>query len=71
MSTEIKVMKERDMQKVTAQQKIVQALVKTGVYVFLLVMALIVLFPFYWMLISSVKTLEEYRMSVPTFVHCL
>ncbi|MBO5098420.1 MAG: carbohydrate ABC transporter permease [Agathobacter sp.] len=60
-------MKERDMQKVTAQQKIVQALVKTGVYVFLLVMALIVLFPFYWMLISSVKTLEEYRMSVPTF----
>ena len=67
MSTEIKVMKERDMQKVTAQQKIVQALVKTGVYVFLLVMALIVLFPFYWMLISSVKTLEEYRMSVPTF----
>ena len=30
-------------------------------------MALIVLFPFYWMLISSVKTLEEYRMSVPTF----
>ena len=67
MSTEIKVMKERDMQKVTAQQKIVQALVKAGVYVFLLVMALIVLFPFYWMLISSVKTLEEYRMSVPTF----
>ena len=67
MSTEIKVMKERDMQKVTAQQKIVQALVKTGVYVFLLVMALIVLFPFYWMLISSVKTLEEFRMSVPTF----
>ena len=67
MSKEIKVMKERDMQKVTAQQKVVQALVKAGVYAFLLVMALIVLFPFYWMLISSVKTLEEYRMSVPTF----
>ena len=67
MSTEIKVMKERDMQKVTAQQKVAQALVKAGVYAFLLIMALIVLFPFYWMLISSVKTLEEYRMSVPTF----
>lgn len=67
MSTEIKVMKERDMQKVTAQQKIVQGLVKAGVYAFLLIMALIVLFPFYWMLISSVKTLEEYRLSIPTF----
>ena len=67
MSTEIKVMKERDMQKVTAQQKVAQVLVKVGVYTFLLIMALIVLFPFYWMLISSVKTLEEYRMSVPTF----
>jgi len=30
-------------------------------------MALIVLFPFYWMIISSLKTLDEYRMSVPTF----
>ena len=30
-------------------------------------MALIVLFPFYWMIISSLKTLEEYRLSVPTF----
>jgi multiple sugar transport system permease protein len=30
-------------------------------------MALIVLFPFYWMIISSLKTLEEYRRSVPTF----
>ena len=30
-------------------------------------MAIIVLFPFYWMIISSLKTLDEYRMSVPTF----
>ena len=61
------VMREKNMQQVSAQQKIVQAIVKIGVYAFLLVMALIVLFPFYWMLISSVKTLEEYRLSVPTF----
>ena len=59
MSKELRVMKERDMQKVTAQQKMVQALVKIGVYAFLLIMALIVLLPFYWMLISSVKSLEE------------
>ncbi|MBP3378824.1 MAG: carbohydrate ABC transporter permease [Clostridia bacterium] len=30
-------------------------------------MALIVLFPFYWMIISSLKSLAEYRESVPTF----
>ena len=36
-------------------------------YVLLALWAVIVLFPFYWMLISSVKTLEEYRLSVPTF----
>lgn len=60
-------MREKNMQQVSAQQKVIQALVKIGVYAFLLIMALIVLFPFYWMLISSVKTLEEYRMSIPTF----
>ena len=61
------VMRERDMQQVSARQKVVKALVKVGVYVFLGVMALVVLFPFYWMLISSVKTLDEYRLSIPTF----
>jgi multiple sugar transport system permease protein len=30
-------------------------------------MALIVLFPFYWMIISSLKSLEEYRQNIPTF----
>ena len=32
-----------------------------------MVMAAIVLFPFYWMIISSLKSLDEYRMSTPTF----
>ena len=36
-------------------------------YLFLLVMAVIVLFPFYWMINSSLKSLTEYRMSTPTF----
>ena len=69
MSTknEINVMREKDMQQVSARQKVVKTLVKVGVYAFLGVMALIVLFPFYWMLISSVKTLDEYRLSIPTF----
>ena len=62
----IKVMQEQDMQKVSAKQKVVKILVQVALYAFLGVMALIVLFPFYWMLISSVKSLAEYRLSVPT-----
>lgn len=59
-------MRERDMQKMSIQQRIGQIGYMALLYVFLLLMALIVLFPFYWMLISSVKPLEEYRLSVPT-----
>ena len=60
-------MKEQNMQQVSAKQRVVHFLVKFFVYAFLVVMAVIVLFPFYWMIISSLKTLEEYRLSVPTF----
>ncbi|MBQ2928656.1 MAG: carbohydrate ABC transporter permease [Clostridia bacterium] len=55
------------MQKASILQRIMKLLVLIGTYGFLMIMALIVLFPFYWMLISSVKTLAEYRLSVPTF----
>ena len=61
------VMKARDMQQVSAKQRVTKFLVKFFLYLFLIVMAVIVLFPFYWMIISSLKTLEEYRLSVPTF----
>ena len=67
MSNRDKVMHEMNIQKVSAVQKVVMTFVKVVTYTFLLVMALIVLFPFYWMIISSLKTLEEYRLSVPTF----
>ena len=60
------VMAQRDMQKNSKKQKIVKILVQVGLYSFLGIMALIVLFPFYWMIISSLKTLDEYRLSVPT-----
>ena len=62
-----KVMHEMNMQKVSTTQKIVVTAVKIFTYAFLLIMALIVLFPFYWMIISSLKTLDEYRLSIPTF----
>ena len=60
------VMQEQDLQQVSAQQRVFQIVVKAGTYLFLGVMALIVLFPFYWMIISSLKDLAEYRLNVPT-----
>ena len=61
------VMQEKNLQTVSTQQRIIQGAVKVGTYAFLMIMALIVLFPFYWMIISSLKTLEEYRQNIPTF----
>ena len=60
-------MNENTIEKTRIRQRAVGALVQVLLYAFLLLMALIVLFPFYWMVISSLKTLDEYRMSVPTF----
>ncbi len=60
-------MHERNLQVTSAHQRIVKGSVKCFTYLFLLTIALVVLFPFYWMIISSLKTLEEYRLSVPTF----
>ena len=61
------VMQAKDLQKTSASQRVALFLVKFGTYLFLGIMAIIVLFPFYWMIISSLKNLEEYRLSVPTF----
>ena len=61
------VMQAKDLQKTSDSQRVALLLVKVGTYLFLGIMAIIVLFPFYWMVISSLKTLEEYRLSVPTF----
>ena len=60
-------MQAKDMGLETARQRVVKTLVQIGTYAFLLLMALVVLFPFYWMISSSLKSLEEYRRSVPTF----
>ena len=61
------VMQARDIQKMSAGQTVARIFGKTGTYAFLLLMALIVLFPFYWMIISSLKSLPEYQQSIPTF----
>ena len=62
------VMQARDIQMLSTGQKIRTVFAKAGVYLFLMVMALIVLFPFYWMIISSLKTSNEYRQAIPTFL---
>ena len=68
MSKETNVtMHARDMQRLTVVQRIMKGASLSGTYLFLGLMALVVLFPFYWMIISSLKTLDEYRMSTPTF----
>ena len=60
------VMTEKDMKQVSSKQKTGKILVQVGLYAFLGIMALIVLFPFYWMLISSVKSMAEYELANPT-----
>ena len=60
------VMTEKDIDKVSKKQKIVKIIVQVLLYAFLGIMAVVVLFPFYWMLISSVKSITEYNQSVPT-----
>ena len=65
-ASSLSVMKEKDMAKVNSTQKVVHILVMTALYTFLIAMAIIVLFPFYWMLISSVKSIDEYYLTVPT-----
>ena len=54
------VMQEQNIQKITTKQRVIKILVQVGLYLFLGVMALIVLFPFYYMLAISVKEFDEY-----------
>ena len=65
--TEKNIMQEQNIRSVSVRQNIVRFFVKFFLYAFLIAMAVIVLFPFYWMIISSLKSLAEYRLNVPTF----
>ena len=59
-------MQEKDFSKVTSSQKTMKVLGTILNYGFLLVVAFSVLLPFYWMLISSVKSMSEYMRNPPT-----
>ena len=65
---DLKVMQNRDMKQVSTQQKWVKIAVKIMLYTFLVIMGIIVLFPFYWMIISSLKDMSEYRRAIPTLI---
>ncbi len=64
----ITTMHEKDMQKVTTGQTVTKYISGILLYAFLGIMALIVVFPFYWMIISSLKSVAEYRLPIPTLV---
>jgi multiple sugar transport system permease protein len=59
-------MQNRNLNKIRTGAKIGKVAGNVVIYLFLLLIAVIVLFPFYWMIISSLKTLYEYKLSVPT-----
>ena len=65
---ELNVMQNRDMKKVSTHQRVVKIIVKILLYAFLITMGIIILFPFYWMIISSLKNVDEYRRAIPTLI---
>ena len=62
----IRVMQSKDLDKIRRGAKVGKVLGNIVIYTFLIFIAIIVLFPFYWMIISSLKGLDEYKLSVPT-----
>lgn len=75
MATEIiKTATNSDIEALKKRQRIINIIVKTITYIFLIIMAIIVIFPFYWMINSSLKTMDEYHLilsfsgrDLPTF----
>lgn len=65
---ELTTMHAKDMKQTAVFARIMGVVVKIFTYLFLFIMALSVLFPFYWMLSSSLKTEVEYRRTIPTFI---
>lgn len=61
------IMKEKNIKSVAVRQRVGKIITQTLLYLFLGFMAVIVIFPFYWMIISSLKTLAEYNLRLPTF----
>ena len=73
MENELKVEKvqpskeELDVKRTKQIQKVAKIVFTTFTYIFLVLVAISVLFPFYWMLNSSLKSLAEYKWTKPSF----
>ena len=52
---------------IKASEKIVKVITTVLTYAFLLILAFFIIFPFYWMIITSLKTLEEITATEQTF----
>lgn len=68
MSNENESMMEKDIKNATSKQKVSKILSLVLRYGFLCIMALIVLYPFYWMLMASLEDPDQYISEVPAFL---
>lgn len=57
-----------ELKRAERNQKIFKVVRLVIIYALLILVALIMFFPFYWMINSSLKTLDEYNKAVPTFI---
>ena len=62
----LRVMNSKNLNRLRVSSKVGKVIGMTCIYIFLIFIAIVILFPFYWMIISSLKTLDEYKLSVPT-----
>ncbi|MDE7095255.1 MAG: carbohydrate ABC transporter permease, partial [Anaeroplasmataceae bacterium] len=49
------------------RQKVLKIILKVFIYIFLITVAITTLFPFYWMINTSLKSMDEYMKIRPTF----
>ena len=60
-------MTDEQLRKAEKKQKVFKIFRVILTYLFLFVLAVIMVFPFYWMINSSLKSLDEYYQATPTF----
>ena len=65
-TNKIVTMTDKNLKNVTTSQKVMKIVSQTLLYLFLGIMALMIIFPFYWMIISSLKSVAEYELPIPT-----
>ena len=58
---------QEELDKAAKIQKVTKVLRLILVYTFLIALAFIMIFPFYWMINSSLKSMDEYYLTKPTF----